>query len=61
MVRDTPRRPVHPVAQRRGQVRDHRVAEVWARFQEAERTAHATIVALVGGKPLRLNDGSNAA
>ncbi|WP_197360974.1 hypothetical protein [Streptomyces clavuligerus] len=41
--------------------RRNEVAEVWARFQEAERTAHATIVALVGGKPLRLNDGSNAA
>ncbi|NXY93857.1 hypothetical protein HYE82_05500 [Streptomyces sp. BR123] len=41
--------------------RRNKIAEVWAEFQAVERTAHAKIVALVGGKPLRVNDGSNAA
>ncbi|MGW2253158.1 hypothetical protein ACWCXH_23580 [Kitasatospora sp. NPDC001660] len=36
------------------------IAEVWTQFQEVERTAYAKIVALVGGKPLRVNDGSDA-
>ncbi len=40
--------------------RRNKIAEVWAEFQEVERAAHAKIVALVGGKPLRANDGSNA-
>ncbi|MFG2338768.1 hypothetical protein [Streptomyces yangpuensis] len=40
--------------------RRNKIAEVWAEFQEVERAAHAKIVALVGGKPLRVNDGSNA-
>ncbi|NXY95485.1 hypothetical protein HYE82_14020 [Streptomyces sp. BR123] len=41
--------------------RRNEIAEVWAQFQAVERAAHAKIVALVGGKPLRVNDGSNAA
>ncbi|MEU4124684.1 hypothetical protein [Streptomyces virginiae] len=40
--------------------RRNEIAEVWAEFQEVERAAYAKIVALVGGKPLRVNDGSNA-
>ncbi|WP_031147704.1 hypothetical protein [Streptomyces erythrochromogenes] len=40
--------------------RRNEIAEVWAQFQEVERAAYAKIVALVGGKPLRVNDGSNA-
>ncbi|MFG2991066.1 hypothetical protein ACGFZK_17575 [Streptomyces sp. NPDC048257] len=40
--------------------RRNEVAEVWEQFHEVERAAHAKIVALVGGKPLRVNDGSNA-
>ncbi|MFF9983003.1 hypothetical protein [Streptomyces erythrochromogenes] len=40
--------------------RRNKVAEVWEEFHEVERAAHAKIVALVGGKPLRVNDGSNA-
>ncbi|MEU2394457.1 hypothetical protein [Streptomyces sp. NPDC007369] len=40
--------------------RRNEIAEVWAQFQEVERAAHAKIVALVGGKPLKVNDGSNA-
>ncbi|MGW2270884.1 hypothetical protein [Streptomyces yangpuensis] len=40
--------------------RRNKVAEVWEEFHEVERAAHAKIVALVGGKPLRINDGSNA-
>ncbi|MFD4242593.1 hypothetical protein ACFWP3_13480 [Streptomyces sp. NPDC058525] len=40
--------------------RRNKIAEVWAEFQEVERAAHAKIVALVGGKPLKVNDGSNA-
>ncbi|MBT2458939.1 hypothetical protein J7E98_30460, partial [Streptomyces sp. ISL-86] len=39
--------------------RRNEIAEVWAQFQTAERNAHAKIVALVGGKPLKVNDGSN--
>ncbi|MFB6814546.1 hypothetical protein ACFCV8_08365 [Streptomyces sp. NPDC056347] len=34
------------------------IAEVWAAFQEVERACHAKIVALVGGKALKTNDGS---
>ncbi|MFK0258341.1 hypothetical protein [Streptomyces sp. NPDC090445] len=41
--------------------RRNEIAEVWTQFHEVERTAHAKIVALVGGQPLRVNDGSNAA
>ncbi|WP_438313499.1 hypothetical protein ACSHWO_19945 [Streptomyces sp. HUAS TT3] len=41
--------------------RRNEIAEVWAQFQAVERTAYAKIVALVGGKPLKVNDGSNAA
>ncbi|MFF8259184.1 hypothetical protein [Streptomyces virginiae] len=40
--------------------RRNEIAEVWEEFHEVERAAHAKIVALVGGKPLRVNDGSNA-
>ncbi|MFB8394919.1 hypothetical protein [Streptomyces yangpuensis] len=40
--------------------RRNKIAEVWEEFHEVERAAHAKIVALVGGKPLRVNDGSNA-
>ncbi|MEJ8643151.1 hypothetical protein WKI68_20730 [Streptomyces sp. MS1.HAVA.3] len=40
--------------------RRNEIAEVWEQFHEVERAAHAKIVALVGGKPLRVNDGSNA-
>ncbi|MFE2409787.1 hypothetical protein ACFXDE_15735 [Kitasatospora sp. NPDC059408] len=36
------------------------IAEVWTQFQGVERDAYAKIVALVGGKPLRVNDGSGA-
>ncbi|OII61655.1 hypothetical protein BJP40_31125 [Streptomyces sp. CC53] len=39
--------------------RRNAIAEVWAQFQEAERSCHAKIVALVGGEPLKVNDGSN--
>ncbi|MGW1428873.1 hypothetical protein ACWD6K_09655 [Streptomyces sp. NPDC002431] len=38
--------------------RHNEIAEVWAAFQEVERACHAKIVALVGGKALRTNDGS---
>ncbi|MFJ3832670.1 hypothetical protein ACIPWI_32655 [Streptomyces sp. NPDC090046] len=41
--------------------RRNKVAEVWEEFHAVERAAHAKIVALVNGKPLRVNDGSNAA
>ncbi|MCX4730598.1 YwqJ-related putative deaminase [Streptomyces sp. NBC_01363] len=34
------------------------IAEVWTAFQEVERTCHAKIVALVGGKALKIDDGS---
>ncbi len=40
--------------------RRNAIAEVWTQFQEAERSCHAKIVALVGGEPLKINDGSNA-
>ncbi|GGZ84566.1 hypothetical protein GCM10010371_50460 [Streptomyces subrutilus] len=40
--------------------RRNEIAEVWTRFQAAERTAHDKIVALVCGAPLKVNDGSNA-
>ncbi|WP_432067172.1 hypothetical protein [Streptomyces sp. C10-9-1] len=39
--------------------RRNEIAEVWTAFQEAERACHAKIVALVGGKVLKVNDGSN--
>ncbi|MFF8832652.1 hypothetical protein [Streptomyces sp. NPDC015131] len=39
--------------------RRNEVAEVWARFQAAERTCHDTIVALVGKPPLKVDDGSH--
>ncbi|MFI0780608.1 hypothetical protein [Streptomyces sp. NPDC021212] len=39
--------------------RRNEIAEVWAQFQEVERAAYAKIVALVGGKALKVNDGSN--
>lgn len=39
--------------------RRNEIAEVWTQFQAAERAAHAKIVALVGGKALKVNDGSN--
>ncbi|MFF4602608.1 hypothetical protein ACFY12_07615 [Streptomyces sp. NPDC001339] len=39
--------------------RRNKIAEVWTAFQAAERDCHATIVALVGGKALTVNDGSN--
>ncbi|WP_326765622.1 hypothetical protein OG978_14460 [Streptomyces sp. NBC_01591] len=34
------------------------IAEVWTAFQEVERACHAKIVALVGGKALKIDDGS---
>ncbi|UUU41320.1 hypothetical protein [Streptomyces sp. NBC_00162] len=40
--------------------RRNEIAEVWTQFQEVERAAYAKIVALVGGAPLKVNDGSNA-
>ncbi|MFJ4920242.1 hypothetical protein [Streptomyces sp. NPDC088725] len=39
--------------------RRNKIAEVWTQFQAAERHAHDKIVALVGGTPLKVNDGSN--
>ncbi|MFH8407911.1 hypothetical protein ACH4FX_24405 [Streptomyces sp. NPDC018019] len=39
--------------------RRNKIAEVWTAFQRAERDCHGKIVALVGGKPLKVNDGSN--
>ncbi|MGW4683401.1 hypothetical protein ACWEPM_00510 [Streptomyces sp. NPDC004244] len=39
--------------------RRNKIAEVWAQFHEVERSAHAKIVALVDGSPLKVNDGSN--
>ncbi|MER6011509.1 hypothetical protein [Streptomyces bluensis] len=39
--------------------RRNEIAEVWTQFQAAERAAHATIVGLVGGSALTVNDGSN--
>ncbi|MEV5442158.1 hypothetical protein AB0N23_06370 [Streptomyces sp. NPDC052644] len=38
--------------------RRDRIAEVWAQFQEAERSCHAKIVGLVGGPALKVSDGS---
>ncbi|MFF0287509.1 hypothetical protein [Streptomyces sp. NPDC005262] len=38
--------------------RRNEIAEVWTAFQEVERACHAKIVALVGGKTLKTNDGS---
>ncbi|MGP3688183.1 hypothetical protein ACTVZO_26395 [Streptomyces sp. IBSNAI002] len=39
--------------------RRNEIAEVWAQFQEVEKACHAKIVALVGGKPLKTDDGSH--
>ncbi|QGV80262.1 hypothetical protein [Streptomyces ficellus] len=39
--------------------RRNEIAEVWARFQAAERACHDKIVALVGGPPLKVDDGSH--
>ncbi|MEU9302967.1 hypothetical protein [Streptomyces sp. NPDC048269] len=39
--------------------RRNKIAEVWAQFQDVETAAHAKIVALVGGKPLKKDDGSH--
>ncbi|GAA2495570.1 hypothetical protein [Streptomyces gobitricini] len=39
--------------------RRNEIAEVWAQFQEAERTCHDKIAALVGGPPLKVDDGSH--
>ncbi|MFI6723569.1 hypothetical protein [Streptomyces atratus] len=38
--------------------RRNEIAEVWAAFQEVERACHAKIVTLVGGKKLKVGDGS---
>ncbi|MFF3735374.1 hypothetical protein ACFYXM_35185 [Streptomyces sp. NPDC002476] len=40
--------------------RRNEIAEVWTQFQEAERSCHSKIIALVCGTPLKVNDGSNA-
>ncbi|WP_030374824.1 hypothetical protein [Streptomyces rimosus] len=39
--------------------RRNKIAEVWSAFQRAERDCYAKIVALVGGTPLKTNDGTN--
>ncbi|MFE9636510.1 hypothetical protein [Streptomyces sp. NPDC006463] len=39
--------------------RRNKIAEVWAQFQDVETAAHAKIVALVGGTPLKKDDGSH--
>ncbi|MEU9256280.1 hypothetical protein AB0D66_31225 [Streptomyces sp. NPDC048270] len=39
--------------------RRNKIAEVWAEFQDVEKACHAKIVALVGGKPLKTDDGSH--
>ncbi|MGW7364317.1 hypothetical protein ACWGI8_13025 [Streptomyces sp. NPDC054841] len=39
--------------------RRNEIAEVWTQFQAAERACHAKIVALVGGDPLKVDDGSH--
>ncbi|MFD9421524.1 MULTISPECIES: hypothetical protein [unclassified Streptomyces] len=38
--------------------RHNEIAETWAAFQAVERACHAKIVALVGGTPLKTDDGS---
>ncbi|MCX4677094.1 hypothetical protein OG413_17605 [Streptomyces sp. NBC_01433] len=38
--------------------RHNEIAETWAAFQTVERACHAKIVALVGGTPLKTDDGS---
>ncbi|MFI2368544.1 hypothetical protein [Streptomyces sp. NPDC018833] len=38
--------------------RRNKVAEVWTAFQDVEKACHAKIVALVGGTPLKTDDGS---
>jgi hypothetical protein len=40
--------------------RRNRIAEVWEEFQNVEKACYAKIVALVGGKPLKQDDGSHA-
>ncbi|MGR4881836.1 hypothetical protein ACIPUC_20925, partial [Streptomyces sp. LARHCF249] len=39
--------------------RRNKIAEVWAEFHDVERACHAKIVALVGGTPLKKDDGSH--
>ncbi|MET9320879.1 hypothetical protein ABZX75_11945 [Streptomyces sp. NPDC003038] len=39
--------------------RRNKIAEVWTQFQDVEKAAHAKIVALVGGTPLKTDDGSH--
>ncbi|MER6122027.1 hypothetical protein ABT173_04900 [Streptomyces sp. NPDC001795] len=39
--------------------RRHQVNEAWTAFQAAERDCYAKIVKLIGGDPLKVNDGSN--
>ncbi|MFJ3959789.1 hypothetical protein [Streptomyces sp. NPDC090036] len=41
--------------------RRNKIAEVWAQFQDVETAAHAKIVALVDGTPLKKDDGSHGA
>ncbi|UUU40257.1 hypothetical protein [Streptomyces sp. NBC_00162] len=39
--------------------RRNKIADVWEEFHDVEKAAHAKIVALVGGKPLKTDDGSH--
>ncbi|MBT2545079.1 hypothetical protein J7E99_31360, partial [Streptomyces sp. ISL-44] len=39
--------------------RRNEIAEVWEEFHNVEKACHAKIVALVGGKPLKTDDGSH--
>ncbi|MEV3990249.1 hypothetical protein AB0J57_15210 [Streptomyces sp. NPDC049837] len=39
--------------------RRNQIAEVWTQFQDAERACYDKIVALVGGTPLKVDDGSH--
>ncbi|MFK0049177.1 hypothetical protein ACIQU4_34825 [Streptomyces sp. NPDC090741] len=39
--------------------RRNEIAEVWTQFQDVESACYAKIVALVGGKPLKKDDGSH--
>jgi hypothetical protein len=38
--------------------RRNKIAEVWAAFQDVEKACHGKIVSLVGGTPLKTDDGS---
>lgn len=38
--------------------RRNKIAEVWAAFQDVEKACHGRIVSLVGGTPLKTDDGS---